>query len=95
MTEWVKQNRNNGSNLTALQKAGCGLVSGALGSFIGTPFDVALVRMQSDLTLPIEERRNYNNVFNAFSRIIREEGIRTLWSGAIPTMSRAVSLNVA
>ena len=44
---------------------------------------------------PPEERRNYKNVFNAFSRIVREEGVTAMWSGAVPTMARAMSLNVA
>ena len=51
--------------------------------------------MQADSTLPINERRNYNNVFNAFSRIIKEEGVTTLWNGANPTIMRAISLNVS
>lgn len=32
---------------------------------VGTPSDVALVRMQADATLPVEQRRNYRNVFQA------------------------------
>lgn len=71
------------------------MTAGAIGSFIGTPCDLILVRMQSDSTLPVEERRNYKNVFDAFGRIVREEGVTSLWSGAGPTMCRAISLNVA
>jgi solute carrier family 25 oxoglutarate transporter 11 len=78
-----------------LQKAGCSLVAGGIGSFIGNPFDLALVRMQTDSTLPLEERRNYKNVFNAFARIGKEEGITAYWSGALPTIMRAVALNIA
>jgi solute carrier family 25 (mitochondrial oxoglutarate transporter), member 11 len=51
--------------------------------------------MQSDSTLPLEERRNYKGVFDAFKRIVGEEGVTSLWSGAGPTMLRACSLNVA
>ncbi len=29
--------------------------------------------------LPVAERRGYTSVFNALSRIAREEGITTLW----------------
>jgi solute carrier family 25 oxoglutarate transporter 11 len=43
----------------------------------------------------VAERRNYTNVFNAFSRIISEEGITACWAGATPTIARAVALNVA
>ena len=32
---------------------------------------------------------------NALVRIVQEEGVTGLWAGAVPTMTRAVSLNVA
>lgn len=51
--------------------------------------------MQADSTLPVNERRNYNGVFNALTRIVQEEGITGLWAGAVPTITRACSLNVA
>ncbi|CAF1569909.1 unnamed protein product, partial [Didymodactylos carnosus] len=51
-----------------------GIVSGGLGSFMGTPAEVALVRMTLDGRLPMQERRNYTNVFNALIRIAKEEG---------------------
>jgi solute carrier family 25 oxoglutarate transporter 11 len=34
-------------------------------------------------------------VFDALARITKEEGVTNLWRGALPTMSRAISLNVA
>lgn len=37
----------------------------------------------------------YKNVFDALFRIIKEEGILTLWRGAIPTMGRAMVVNAA
>ena len=95
LTEYIKTNRNNGENLSALQRAGASLVAGSLGSFVGNPCDLALVRMQADTALPEAERRNYKNVMDAFTRIVSEEGITALWSGAVPTMSRAVALNVS
>ena len=36
--------------------------------------------MQSDMTLPEEQRRNYTSVGNALSRIVKEEGVRGLWT---------------
>jgi solute carrier family 25 oxoglutarate transporter 11 len=70
-------------------------MAGGLGSFVGTPCDLVLVRMQADSTLPEVERRNYKNVFDAFGRIIKEEGVTSLWNGAGPTILRACALNVA
>ena len=51
--------------------------------------------MQADSVLPVNERRNYTGVANAVTRIVSEEGVTSLWKGAVPTMSRAISLNVA
>jgi solute carrier family 25 oxoglutarate transporter 11 len=55
-----------------------GVVSSGLGSFIGTPAGVALVRMTLDGRLPVSERRNYKHIFDALARITREEGILKL-----------------
>ena len=51
--------------------------------------------MTSDGNLPADQRRNYKNVFDALARIVREEGLFTLWRGAIPTMGRAMVVNAA
>lgn len=76
-------------------KALLGMFAGVVGSFVGTPAEVALIRMTSDGRLPPNERRNYKNVFDALFRIVREEGVFTLWRGAIPTMGRACVVNAA
>lgn len=51
--------------------------------------------MQADSALPAAERRNYTGVADAVKRTIAEEGVTALWKGAVPTMTRAVSLNIA
>ena len=51
--------------------------------------------MQADSTLPEAQRRNYTGVMNALTRIATEEGVKGLWAGAVPTMSRACALNCA
>jgi len=71
-----------------------GLTAGATGAFIGTPAEVSLIRMTADGRLPPEQRRNYKNVFNALSRIVREEGVRALWTGCTPTIGRAMVVNM-
>ncbi|XP_067627403.1 mitochondrial 2-oxoglutarate/malate carrier protein-like [Eurosta solidaginis] len=71
------------------------IIAGALGSFVSTPADVCLIRMMSDARLPPEERRNYTNVINALTRIVKEEGLLTLWRGAVPTVGRAIVVNTA
>lgn len=72
-----------------------GMIAGGAGAFVGTPAEVSLIRMTADGRLPLNERRNYTSVFNALGRIVREEGILTLWRGTIPTMGRAMVVNAA
>jgi len=76
-------------------KAALGMTAGGVGAFVGTPAEVALIRMTSDGSLPVEQRRNYSSVFNALARIYREEGLTTLWKGATPTIARAMVVNAA
>ena len=85
--------KKNGKAPNALQNAIASLVSGAVGSFVGNPADLSLVRMQNDLNLPKEERRNYKNVFDALIRTVKEEGIFALWRGSLPTVCRAMAMN--
>ncbi|KAL2079416.1 hypothetical protein ACEWY4_025160 [Coilia grayii] len=86
---------SDGTPPSFLLKALIGMAAGASGAFVGTPAEVALIRMTADGRLPPEQRRGYSNVFNALVRISREEGITTLWRGCIPTMARAVVVNAA
>ncbi|WKX94628.1 hypothetical protein Q1695_011699 [Nippostrongylus brasiliensis] len=76
-------------------KAGLGMGAGACGALVGTPADLALIRMTSDGHLPPDQRRNYKNVFDALFRVIREEGFFTLFRGCGPTVLRAMVVNAA
>jgi solute carrier family 25 (mitochondrial oxoglutarate transporter), member 11 len=94
ISEYFKAQRN-GENISFAEKTAASFIAGALGSFIGNPCDLCLVRFQADSTLPEAERRNYKNVIDALGRIVAEEGVINLWRGALPTMTRAISLNVS
>ncbi|CAB9529577.1 Putative mitochondrial 2-oxoglutarate/malate carrier protein [Seminavis robusta] len=74
-------------------KMAMGLTSGGIGSFVGTPSELALVRMSADSKLPEKERRNYKSVVDCVSRIANEEGIPQLWRGAKVTVLRAMVLS--
>lgn len=86
--------RNEGKPPSVAAKIACSITAGSIGAMIGNPSDLALVRFQNDATLPVEQRRNYKHVFDAFGRIIREEGVLTLWRGSSPTVARAILMNV-
>lgn len=49
---------------------------------------------QADTTLPAEQRRNYKGVFDALTRIVKDEGMGGLFTGAGPTVVRACALNM-
>jgi solute carrier family 25 oxoglutarate transporter 11 len=84
----------DGKALPFWKKTVAGLAAGGLGSVFGTPADVALIRMQSDATLPVDKRRNYKGVVDALSQMLKQEGVQGLFKGNVPVVFRAMSLNV-
>jgi len=88
------KSRNEGQPLSFAKKVFCGMTSGSIAVAVGTPCDVALVRMQSDTMSPKEIRRGYKNVFDALFRIVKEEGILALYSGLLPNILRGMAVNV-
>lgn len=88
-------NAQYNNQLGFLAKASIGIFSGGVAAYIGTPTEVALIRMTADGKLPEAEKRGYKNAFNAIFRIAKEEGVSTLWKGATPTVARAMVVNGA
>jgi hypothetical protein len=46
--------------------------------------------MSNDVNQPVEKRRNYTGVVNAFQRIIKEEGFAAFFRGSGPFVNRAM-----
>ncbi|XP_034936952.1 mitochondrial 2-oxoglutarate/malate carrier protein-like [Chelonus insularis] len=92
---WLFELASKDGQPSFIVKAALGMTAGCVGAFVGTPAEVALIRMTADGRLPLAERRMYKNVFDALFRMVREEGVLTLWRGAIPTMGRAMVVNAA
>lgn len=86
--------RNDGKPINFFVKTLSGMASGSIAVCIGTPFDIALVRLQSDSMAAPEDRRNYKNVFDAFIRTTKEEGVGALYKGLGPNILRGMSMNV-
>lgn len=63
----------NGAPLPFWKKLLMGCTSGAIGSFVGCPTEVALIRMSADSKSPPELKRNYKNVFDCLTRMYKEE----------------------
>ena len=95
INDYLKKNVTNGETPGAGYKAITSLAAGAIGSAIANPCDLALVRMQSDATLPEAQRRGYRNVFHAFQSILADEGFLGMYRGCSPTVARAMSLNLS
>ncbi|XP_077427903.1 mitochondrial dicarboxylate carrier [Vanacampus margaritifer] len=76
------------------QKVLLGAFGGFTGGFVGTPADMVNVRMQNDMKLPAELRRNYKHAFDGLFRVFREEGVRKLFSGATMASSRGALVTV-
>ncbi|EEC51781.1 predicted protein [Phaeodactylum tricornutum CCAP 1055/1] len=71
-----------------------GATTGGIAAYLSCPMEVAVVRMSNDSTLPMEERRNYKNVFDTASRVIKEEGPLAFWRGSNPFVIRAMMVGV-
>lgn len=65
-----------------------------MAAYLSCPMEVAVVRMSNDSTLPVDQRRNYKNVFDTGNRIMKEEGVSAFWRGSGPFVSRAMMVGV-
>lgn len=65
-------------------------IAGGCAALISSPAEVCLVRMSNDLSLPIDQRRNYTSVFDACVRIARDEGPAAFYRGSQPFVMRAM-----
>jgi len=83
-----------GGQLAFYQKALLAGVSGFCGGLVGTPGDLVNVRMQNDVKLPKELRRNYKHALDGLWRVYSEEGFKTLFSGVTMASTRAVVVTI-
>ena len=67
--------------------------AGLLGGIAGNPGDVLNVRMQSDASKPPELQRRYKHALDGLIRMIREEGLSSLFRGVGANSARAVLMN--
>ncbi|KAF2147881.1 mitochondrial tricarboxylate transporter-like protein [Myriangium duriaei CBS 260.36] len=74
-----------GEKLGTISTFGIGGMAGIITVYATMPIDTVKTRMQS-----IESRSEYKNSLNCAARILREEGVFALWSGALPRLARLV-----
>lgn len=70
--------------------AGC--TTGALAVALAQPTDVVKVRFQAQVRLADGVRR-YNGTMDAYRTIARDEGVRGLWKGCMPNITRNAIVN--
>lgn len=68
--------------------------AGAAGGVVGTPGDLINVRMQNDIKLPLNLRRNYKHAIDGLIRVIQEEGVRRLFNGCSTATARATLMTI-
>jgi len=67
-----------------------GITTGALAVLCAQPTDVVKVRFQAP-----GGKSRYNGCFDAYRRIGQSEGVKGLWKGAIPNITRNAIVNAA
>lgn len=76
---------NNGMTLTIFQEAWCGLTSGAIASYFGTPFYLSFMSMKGT-TCPCIFQHLYHKAAN--------EGVLALWKGGRPYANSLTAWNM-
>ncbi|XP_077448430.1 dicarboxylate carrier UCP2-like [Stigmatopora argus] len=80
------------SGIVTRLMAGC--TTGAMAVAFAQPTDVVKVRFQAQARLPDGARR-YNGTLDAYRTIARNEGVRGLWKGCMPNITRNAIVNCA
>ncbi|KAL8603570.1 hypothetical protein ACOMHN_022522 [Nucella lapillus] len=89
-----KHMQADGGVMPFYQKVLVAGISGATGGFVGTPADLVNVRMQNDIKLPKDQRRNYKHALDGLYRVVKEEGPVKSFNGATMASSRAVLVTI-
>lgn len=89
-----KQLTKDDQPLRFYQKVLLAGVAGASGGVVGTPADLVNVRMQNDIKLPKDQRRNYKHALDGLYRVYREEGAPRMFNGVTMASSRAVLVTI-
>jgi len=84
----------NGESIPFTKRLLMAAVAGGCGGFVGTPGDMVNVRMQNDIKLPADQRRNYKHAIDGMARVVKEEGFSKLFSGVDWATGRAMLMTI-
>ncbi|XP_064206944.1 dicarboxylate carrier SLC25A8-like [Anguilla rostrata] len=91
----MKQFYTRGSeNASIVSRLMAGCTTGAMAVAIAQPTDVVKVRFQAQVR-PADGVKRYNGTMDAYRTIARDEGIRGLWKGCMPNITRNAIVNCA
>ncbi|XP_043282988.1 mitochondrial dicarboxylate carrier [Venturia canescens] len=85
---------SSGSPVPFYQKLLLAGGAGAAGGVFGTPGDLINVRMQNDIKLPPNQRRNYKHALDGLIRVTKEEGLMKLFNGCSTATGRAALMTI-
>ncbi|TQE00927.1 hypothetical protein C1H46_013467 [Malus baccata] len=71
------------------------LLTGALAIIVANPTDLVKVRLQAEGKLPAGVPKRYTGSLDAYSTIVRQEGLGALWTGLGPNVARNAIINAA
>lgn len=71
------------------------LLTGAIAIVVANPTDLVKVRLQVEGKLPAGVPRRYSGAWDAYLTIVRQEGLRALWTGLGPNIARNAIVNAA
>lgn len=71
------------------------LITGALAISLANPTDLVKVRLQAEGKLSAGTPKRYYGTWDAYWTIVRQEGLRALWTGLGPNIARNAIVNAA
>ncbi|QHO24646.1 Mitochondrial uncoupling protein [Arachis hypogaea] len=77
------------------QALGANAVTSDVGIAVANPTDIVKVRLQAEGKLPPGVPRRYSGSLNAYSTIVKQEGIAALWTSLGPNIARNAIINAA
>ncbi|KAK1800777.1 hypothetical protein P4O66_005964, partial [Electrophorus voltai] len=91
----MKQFYTRGSeNVSVGTRLLAGCTTGAMAVAFAQPTDVVKVRFQAQVRMA-EGAKRYNSTMDAYRTIARDEGVKGLWKGCIPNITRNAIVNCA
>ncbi|RLU19640.1 hypothetical protein DMN91_008197 [Ooceraea biroi] len=84
---------NRGNSLNIGVRVAAGITTGAMAVLVAQPTDVVKIRLQAGNNG--QSTMRYSSTMQAYKNIANVEGVRGLWKGTMPNVSRNAIVNVA